>query len=332
MKRTAAFLAVLCAASVAHADYSVSPEGTWPKSWPTQMEPLRKQARSLRGSLADITLYEIPFTKRAEFEAAWPHILKVKTKGAPVILVRSPDTWMGRIDAGVRIHCPPGKTGEPVTPGTPIAGAGEVTTRWLYTNYIELIVDGNIVDMNRIPLPPDMLIIDRRFNDRLTAWGMEVDGLQAGLGFRQGGDRAYSHGETVKLVVRVRNVGKEAAKFIYFREFFYENPPIVTDGDGKQVPVTGVMLSGWPEPVKVNLAPGKEIELSDLMNLNLRPASEKARDMPWTLYETGKFQLQCERLGGYTGAGGVKLDAVMSKLATGKLELQVHALTGAAGK
>ena len=121
-------------------------EGTWPKSWPTQMEPLRKQARSLRGSLADITLYEIPFTKRAEFEAAWPHILKVKTKGAPVILVRSPDTWMGRIDAGVRIHCPPGKTGEPVTPGTPIAGAGDVTTRWLYTNYIELIVDGNIVD------------------------------------------------------------------------------------------------------------------------------------------------------------------------------------------
>ena len=93
------------------------------------------------------------------------------------------------------------------------------------------------------------------------------------------------------------------------------------------------MLSGWPEPVEVNLAPGKEIELYELMNLNLRPASEKTRDMPWTLYETGKFQLQCERLGGYTGAGGVKLDAVMSKLATGKLELQVHALTKAeAGK
>ena len=132
-----------------------------------------------------------------------------------------------------------------------------MTTRWLYTNYIELIVDANIVDMNRIPLPPDMLIIDRRFNDRLTAWGMEVDGLQAGLGFRQGGDRAYSHGETVKLVVRVRNVGKEAVKFLYFREFFYENPPIVTDGDGKQVPVTGVMLSGWPVPVEVRPGTGE---------------------------------------------------------------------------
>ena len=146
MKRTAAFLAVLCAASVAHADYSVSSEGTWPKSWPTQMEPLRKQARSLRGSLADITLYEMSFTKRAEFEAAWPHILKVKTKGAPVILVRSPDTSMGRINAGVRIHCPPGKTGEPVPLDSP-----DATTRWLYTNYIELIVDGDVVDLNRIP-------------------------------------------------------------------------------------------------------------------------------------------------------------------------------------
>jgi hypothetical protein len=68
------------------------------------------------------------------------------------------------------------------------------------------------------------------------------------------------------------------------------------------------------------------------MNLNLRPASEKAKEMPWTLYETGKFQLQSERLDGYAGAGGIKLDAIMSKLATGKLELQVHALTSAAGK
>src|SRR5262249_49745275 len=42
-----------------------------------------------------------------------------------------------------------------------------------------------------------------------TSWGKEVGGLQAGLGFRPGEKRAYSHGETVTLVVRVRNVGKE---------------------------------------------------------------------------------------------------------------------------
>jgi hypothetical protein len=34
--------------------------------------------------------------------------------------------------------------------------------------YIELIVDGEIVDLNRIPLPPDTPIIDERFKDGKT--------------------------------------------------------------------------------------------------------------------------------------------------------------------
>jgi hypothetical protein len=33
------------------------------------------------------------------------------------------------------------------------------------TTYIELAVDGNIVDLNRIPLPPDTPIIDERFKE-----------------------------------------------------------------------------------------------------------------------------------------------------------------------
>jgi len=35
----------------------------------------------------------------------------------------------------------------------------------MWTNYIELIVDGNIVDLNRIHLPADTPIIDERFKD-----------------------------------------------------------------------------------------------------------------------------------------------------------------------
>jgi hypothetical protein len=31
--------------------------------------------------------------------------------------------------------------------------------------YIELIVDGNIVDLNRIQLPPDTFIMDERFTE-----------------------------------------------------------------------------------------------------------------------------------------------------------------------
>jgi hypothetical protein len=65
-----------------------------------------------------------------------------------------------------------------------------------------------------------------------TAWGKEVGGLQAGLGFRPGEKRAYSHGETVKVVLRVRNVGKEAVDFKYQGAFLRENPPKITDADG----------------------------------------------------------------------------------------------------
>jgi hypothetical protein len=38
-----------------------------------------------------------------------------------------------------------------------------VRERWMYTSYIELVVDGDIVDLNRIPLPADTPIIDKRF-------------------------------------------------------------------------------------------------------------------------------------------------------------------------
>ena len=35
----------------------------------------------------------------------------------------------------------------------------------MWTTYIELIVDGDIVDLNRIPLPADTPVIDMRFKD-----------------------------------------------------------------------------------------------------------------------------------------------------------------------
>jgi hypothetical protein len=133
MKRTTAILAAIafCAASSAYAMYSVTYAGTWPRSWPRELEPLRKQSRTLRGSIADRTFYEIPFTRREDFESAWPHILKVKSKGAPVIIVRGPDTSFGaRINVGVRIHCPPPQSGNRTMPETPIDSTS-VRERWL---------------------------------------------------------------------------------------------------------------------------------------------------------------------------------------------------------
>jgi hypothetical protein len=169
VKRTTVLLAAiaLCAVSCAvYADYGVSHEGTWPKSWPKELEPLRKQARTLVGPLASFQHYQIPFTKREEFEAAWLHLLKVKSKGAPIFLVRAPKTGFMEIKpAGVLIHSPPEGTDKRANPETPIAGVTNPRERWMYTTYIELVVDGDIVDLNRIPLPADTPIIDERFKD-----------------------------------------------------------------------------------------------------------------------------------------------------------------------
>ena len=156
---------VVCAASaVATADWAVSDKGAWPDTWPKALEPLRKQSGTIQGSELDLIIHHIPFKDREAFDAAWPELLKVKTQGAPLVLVRSPNThWhFGRTTAGVLVHCPPPGT-ETTEPARPRTAEGGVVTRWWHTTYIELVVDGEIVDLNRIPLPADTPIIDERF-------------------------------------------------------------------------------------------------------------------------------------------------------------------------
>lgn len=140
-----------------YADYTVSNTGDWPSDWPKELEPLRKQSRTLVGPRVEYQNYAIPFTKREEFEAAWPLLLSVKTKGAPVVLRRGPSFWLGDgTVAGVCVHTPP----EGQSPNTDIK---TLKGHWEQTIYIELIVDGHIIDLNRIPLPADTPIIDERF-------------------------------------------------------------------------------------------------------------------------------------------------------------------------
>lgn len=172
MTRTTAWLTVITvcvAGSTAYALYSVSNTGDWPKSWAAELEPLRKQARTLIGPLAAFRHYAIPFTNREQFEAAWPHLLKAKTKGAPVFLLRAPNFFIDTAKAGVVVHCPPdGQHKNPATPEAPIPGVTNPRERWMYTTSIDLVVDGQIVDLNRISLPGDTPIIDERFKDAKT--------------------------------------------------------------------------------------------------------------------------------------------------------------------
>lgn len=206
-----AAFAALCAAFSLHAAYDVADKGMWPTNWPKELEALRKQSRSLDGDYQSI--YEIAFTNRLQFEAAWPHILAVKSPEAPIILLNGPNGSLGTIKAGVRMLAP--LTGKSISPeGTryPPSAEGIVTNvnllrigppwpdnvksksgvlpefvgydngRWVpysVTNRktndlvyersimrartdLELIMDGDVVDLNRIRLPADTPIIDRR--------------------------------------------------------------------------------------------------------------------------------------------------------------------------
>jgi hypothetical protein len=159
-----AAMAIFVACSTVYALYEVSNHGMWPVTWPKELEPLRTQATTLVGPEVANQHFLIPFRNREAFEAAWPHLLKVKSKGAPVILVRGPKTdFMEIKPAGVLIHEPPEGTDKRVNPEEPITAQDNVRVRWMNTTFIELVVDGNIVDLNRIALPAETPIIDERF-------------------------------------------------------------------------------------------------------------------------------------------------------------------------
>jgi hypothetical protein len=166
MKRTIAILAFLAfcvTCSATYGLYTVEDRGAWPNTWPKELESVRKQARTLVGPMVDSRHYLIPFTQRDQFEAAWPQFLKVKSKGAPIVLVRGPKMDFFEIQpAGVLIHSPPAGNDTRVNPEVPIPGVTGME-RWMNVTYIELVVDGNIADLNRLPLPSDTPIIDERF-------------------------------------------------------------------------------------------------------------------------------------------------------------------------
>ncbi len=168
MKRVLCIFAILasCLAAPAFALYSVSDRGEWPEKWPKEMEPLRRQSRTFVGPILNHHHYAIPFTKRTEFESVWVPLGKVKTQGAPIFLVSGRNFFLGEAKAGVVVHAAPlGPHGKPIKLEAPIESTC-ARERWMYTTYIDVFVDGEIIDLNRIPLPADTPIVDERFNNQ----------------------------------------------------------------------------------------------------------------------------------------------------------------------
>lgn len=164
-----------------------------------------------------------------------------------------------------------------------------------------------------------------QLKETVTAWGKEVSGLQAGLGYLAGEKRIYHPGETATLVIRVRNVSNEEKKFQYLHQFFTEIPPTITDPQGNLVRLWAVTTFGRHIPIDVTLAPGKEVELHR-WKAEIQAASEKDAEKQnfSTLFGPGKFLVHYDKVIGNSSSGILNNQVPnLSDLATGKLDLQV---------
>jgi hypothetical protein len=144
------------------------------------------------------TLFELKFDSQADFERLWPAIVSLKSKGAPLILKKGESSYRGRpaVVGGVQILYPlrnqEGLSNPGIDPnllesilkssssppeyvtvaGIPFTGVVPQPQpkkgKFLGSLYrvrtdIILVVDGDVIDLNRISLPADTPIIDQRF-------------------------------------------------------------------------------------------------------------------------------------------------------------------------
>jgi hypothetical protein len=180
-------------------------QGAWPVDWPKELEPYRKQAKTIivaTGSQEDV--FEISFRNREQFEKIWPVIQTLKSEGAPLALTAagSAPGWAGLFDNNepiVRIYAPSytgyveGADGRKLKSSPPWPDSAKLSNgqlpeyvrlsddknTWVpaeanHNSFkgfefrarieIELVVDGNTIDPNRIRLPENTPIIDRRIS------------------------------------------------------------------------------------------------------------------------------------------------------------------------
>jgi hypothetical protein len=193
----AALVLAVALASVAMALIGTEKGGPFPASWPAELAPYRAQTKTVQVAHGiQENVYEIPFTSSEDFAKAWPYLLKLKSKGAPLILENSPSMYSvsgSTMSAGVRVLWPAdGSAGLPdgtrlstgaTWPDYLLSASGELPEyvvlegdKWApFTGSngngfryrarvdIVLVVDGKIVDLNKVALPADTPIVDHRF-------------------------------------------------------------------------------------------------------------------------------------------------------------------------
>lgn len=184
--------------------------GRWPASWPKELEPYRKVARTVDVACGiQEKAYEIPIYNRDEFEKMWPYILKLTSKGSLLIIEKGPSNYFSStIETGIRILAlsegvsisPDGtrlEAGEP-WPDYVKSPSGELPEyvthkygKWIpwtpfYSNGfryrarvdIVLVTDGKVIDPNRISLPLGTSVIKKNKKSGLKTYRNEAYGFE----------------------------------------------------------------------------------------------------------------------------------------------------------
>ncbi len=94
-----------------------------------------------------------------------------------------------------------------------------------------------------------------------VVWGKEVDGLQAGVGQRPGNNEGDEASETIRLVVKVRNVGKLPVAVTYSSQPFDDFPPTVQNKSGEFLRTFMPPFALYKRRnIEETLKPGEELE------------------------------------------------------------------------
>jgi RNA polymerase sigma factor (sigma-70 family) len=213
-----------------------------------------------------------------------------------------------------------GKDGEVEVP-TLVAGPG-----WYRVSYHGVALARESGD-DRGPLSTGQVWLMVKEKDAAdAAWGKAVGGFQAGVAFRKGRRRPYRLGETVTLVVWVRNVSDKPLTFDYTDGYMVETPPKVKDADGKPAKLSEFpILCGIWRPLHATLKAGEEFEVGTLQ-LALEAAGGTKADKPTLFASPGKYRVRYEGLPPFGFSDPAKV------LSTGEIELEVKAKSDLTGR
>ena len=161
--------------------------GLWPQTWPRELEPLRKDAVTIDVATGrPEVIYEIRFKDRSTFERAWPLLCQLRSEGAPLRLYRVGSPLRKGWDQVLSNNLPTVRIRTPVTepvrepesnksvgaaaPSPALSAIAQLPEyreegplKERLRTEIELVVDGTVIDLNRIPFPVNSPIIDNRW-------------------------------------------------------------------------------------------------------------------------------------------------------------------------